>query len=209
MWFFSRVRTWTGSIFQPLEQKWFQWLNLFSIFQFFGWTPCFLDMGLFQKKQTNKKKRPKVEDILFKKNPEIFHVFTLPLEILDKRKLHPWIFYKIMLEKPRPLEIPNYFFWSALKIPILLWLTPGNSIHYFFDATENSTSSATHPQPPVWFFFWISPFQIMSWPKRKIILATVLLIEAISVWDRPVLVLCFLFAFTIYSLGSYITNWQV
>ena len=37
MWFLI-LRTWPGSIFQPFEQKLFQWLNLFSIFQFFSWT---------------------------------------------------------------------------------------------------------------------------------------------------------------------------
>ena len=37
--------TWTGSIFRSFEQKWFQWLNLFSIFQFFGWTPCFVNIS--------------------------------------------------------------------------------------------------------------------------------------------------------------------
>ena len=34
MWFFI-LGTWAGGIFQPFEQKLFQWLNLFSIFQFF------------------------------------------------------------------------------------------------------------------------------------------------------------------------------
>ena len=36
--------------------------------------------------------------IYFSENPpEIFHVFTLPLEVLDKTKLNPWIFHKIVL----------------------------------------------------------------------------------------------------------------
>ena len=37
-------------------------------------------------------------------SPGIFHFFTLPIEIPDKTKLNPWIFYKIVLD---PLEIPR------------------------------------------------------------------------------------------------------
>ena len=57
------------------------------------------------------------------KPPEIFHFFTLPLEIADKKKLSPWIFYKIVLDpleipKPKtqtdPLEFPHYFFLVTL-----------------------------------------------------------------------------------------------
>ena len=36
-----------------------------------------------------------VDIITFRKPPGVFHFFTLPLEILDKTKLHPWIFHKI------------------------------------------------------------------------------------------------------------------
>ena len=37
-----------------------------------------------------------VEDILFLKNPGIFKFVTLPLEILEKAKLHLWIFHKVV-----------------------------------------------------------------------------------------------------------------
>ena len=48
--------------------------------------------GLSQKK-TNRR----VEDILFwKKNPEIFLFFSVPLKIPGKKKLHSWKFGKIM-----------------------------------------------------------------------------------------------------------------
>ena len=50
MWFFF-LGTWTGRIFQPFEQEWFQWLNLISIFQFFGWTPCFMDISDYPQAQ--------------------------------------------------------------------------------------------------------------------------------------------------------------
>ena len=54
---------------------------------------------------------------------EIFNFFTLPLEIVDKTKLSPWIFHKIVLDpleipKPKtqadPLEFPHYFFLVTL-----------------------------------------------------------------------------------------------
>ena len=45
-----------------------------------------------------------VEDILFRKLPGIFHFFTLPLEIPDRTKLHPWKSHKIVLD---PLKIPR------------------------------------------------------------------------------------------------------
>ena len=37
----------------------------------------------------------------FKKTLEFFMFFTLPMEILDKTKFHPWKFHKILLD---PLE---------------------------------------------------------------------------------------------------------
>ena len=51
--------------------------------------------------------------------PEIFHFFTLPLEILDKTELNPWIFHKILLD--------------LLEIPRLKTKTPGNSTLFFLD----------------------------------------------------------------------------
>ena len=50
-------------------------------------------------------------------HPEIFHLFTFPLEIPDKAKLHPWKFHKIMLD---PLKIPR----QKIK-------TPENSTAFF------------------------------------------------------------------------------
>ena len=34
----------------------------------------------------------------FENPPGIFHFFTLPQEIPDKKKLNPWIFHKIVLD---------------------------------------------------------------------------------------------------------------
>ena len=51
--------------------------------------------------------------------PEICHFFTLPLEILDKTELNPWIFHKILLD--------------LLEIPRLKTKTPGNSTLFFLD----------------------------------------------------------------------------
>ena len=61
----------------------------------------------------------RVENIIFwKKTPGIFRFVTLPLEIPDKMKLHPWKLHKIVLhqlEFPRPKAkthgIPHDFFW--------------------------------------------------------------------------------------------------
>ena len=65
-----------------------------DVIQFFGSKiEC---VGLFQKKEIG------VEDILFWIPLEIFHFFTLGIP--DKVKLHPWKFYKIVLD---PLKIPR------------------------------------------------------------------------------------------------------
>ena len=78
----------------------------------------------------------------------VFNFFTLPLEIPDKTKFHPWKLHKIVfntLEITRPLKDPHYFFlvilgnWSPLSH---LLVTP-----------ENSTSSSP---PPPFVFFWNS-----------------------------------------------------
>ena len=57
-------------------------------------------------------------------SPEIFHFFTLLLEIPGKTKINSWIFHKIVLaiqipwkfqgQKQRPVEIPHYFFFVTL-----------------------------------------------------------------------------------------------
>ena len=107
--FFSGLGTGTGSIFQPFEQKWFQWCNLFSIFRFFGWSPYFVDIclviGLFHKKTKMGGGRG------------WGHKFFISL-------LYPRKFHKIMLglsevrrsQKPRPLpwKFHIVFSWSPL-----------------------------------------------------------------------------------------------
>ena len=81
-------------------------------------------MGLFQKKT---KQGREGWGHVFEKNPEIFHFFTLPLEISDKTKLHPWKFHKILLDSQipwkfqaknqDPWEFHIIFSWSPLEIP--------------------------------------------------------------------------------------------
>ena len=105
-----------------------------------GNLPTFI-IGLFQKKiQTE------VEDILFWKPPSPwnFSFFTLPLEILDKTKLNPWIFHKIVLDPSEistkaknkvktPLEILHYFlFLVTLENSILFLIKPWKCQMQFF-----------------------------------------------------------------------------
>ena len=97
-----------------------------------------------------------------KKTPGIFRFVTLPLEIPDKMKLHPWKFHQIVshpLEFPRPKTKTHgnstvFFCWSYLEIPLLFLLTPGVSGFYFFNPPGNSISSARLPPPPPLFVFF-------------------------------------------------------
>ena len=74
--------------------------------------------GLFQKKM----KQGGLKVYFCENSPGIFHFFTLPLEILDKTKLNPWIFFivldplawKFHDQKQRSMEIPHYFFLFTL-----------------------------------------------------------------------------------------------
>ena len=76
-----------------------------------------------------------------KKTPRIFRFVTLPVEIPDKMKLHPWKFYKFLLhplefqvknQEPRPMQIPHIF-WITLQNSTSFLLTPGISTFYFFN----------------------------------------------------------------------------
>ena len=93
----------------------------------------------------------------FENSLEFFIFFTLPLEVLDKTKLHPWKFHKIVLdplEIPRPnhqdsWKFPIIFSWSPLEIPFAISLIPPG-IPYPLPLTPTSR---------VWFFFCNSPFE--------------------------------------------------
>ena len=65
------------------------------------------------------------------KNPEMFGFFTLPLEIVEKAKLHLWIFHKVV--------------WHPLKIPRQKIKTDG--------------IPCTQPPAPCLDFFYNSPMQ--------------------------------------------------
>ena len=76
----------------------------------------------------------------FEKTPEIlFFYFTPVLEILDKIKLNPWIFHKIVLElleiprpKQRSLEIPHYSFLVTLGNSTSFLINPSWKFHKLF-----------------------------------------------------------------------------
>ena len=54
---------------------------------------------------STKIKKEWTKKYFFVKNPGIFRLVTLTLEIPDKSKLHPWKFHKIVLQTV--LEIPT------------------------------------------------------------------------------------------------------
>ena len=60
-----------------------------------------MEMLVFKHIQNRSYFRKKL-DLMFQKNPGIFGFVTLTLEILEKAKLHPWIFHKVAWH---PLEI--------------------------------------------------------------------------------------------------------
>ena len=60
-------------------------------------TDYYLASGYYRKK----KQTGELRTYFFENLPEIFHIFTLFLEIPDKTKLNPWKFQKIVLD---PLE---------------------------------------------------------------------------------------------------------
>ena len=68
-----------------------------------------------------------------------FFYFTPVLEILDKIKLNPWIFHKIVLElleiprpKQRSLEIPHYSFLVTLGNSTSFLINPSWKFHKLF-----------------------------------------------------------------------------
>ena len=106
--------------------------------------PCFLKniysypfhSGLFQKKiQTGG-----LRIHFFENRPGIFHFFTIPLEIPDKRKFNPWIIHKIVLD--------------SLEIPRPKTTTPGNSTLFFLVTLGNSTSFLLNPWKFRMLFLW-------------------------------------------------------
>ena len=114
-------------------------------------------VGLFQIKNRW------AEDILFSK-PHMEYFVFLHLESPDKTKLHPWKFYKIVLDPLKNSKAKNQvlrkfhtnFSWSTFEIPFYFSLTPGNYTCSFFDTPGNSISLL-----PLFFFFfslfWICP----------------------------------------------------
>ena len=118
------------------------------------------NIGLFQKKKTNREGG--VEDMLLL-TPLKYFIFTFPLEIPDKTKLHPWQFHKTVLDS---LKIPRsktktprnstlfflghrwkFHFANSTKL-LLPWKF--HMLFLWYDTPRNSISS---PPPPFLFFF--------------------------------------------------------
>ena len=111
-------------------------------------------VGLFQIKNRW------AEGILFSK-PHMEYFVFLHLESPDKTKLHPWKFYKIVLDPLKNSKAKNQvlrkfhtiFSWSTFEIPFYFSLTPGNYTCSFFDTPGNSISLL-----PLFFFFFFFSF---------------------------------------------------
>ena len=76
---------------------------------------------LFSRKNLNRG----VEDILFWKPPRIFYFLLYPWKFQTKQSSTPGystklceIPWKLQGQKERPLEIPHYFSWPSLEIPL-------------------------------------------------------------------------------------------
>ena len=79
------------------------------------------------------RKKPNMRTYFFENPSGVFHVFTLPLEIPDRTKLHLWKFHKIVLatslgnlktsKSQDPWKFHMIFSWSPLEIPLCFKLT--------------------------------------------------------------------------------------
>ena len=84
-------------------------------------------MGAISRKNPNRGEVLKIH--FFEKTPGIFYFFTLTLEIPEKNKAQPLdipricvrLDHPLEISRPKtktPVEIPHYFFWSPLEIPL-------------------------------------------------------------------------------------------
>ena len=131
---------------------------------------------LFQKKFKQGEDGGGVEDMLFWQNPWRFRFVTLPRDIPDKMKLHPWNFQKLLYTLwkfqglyPRLVEIIHDVFLSTLYIlllgpwnfHILFFQYPWkfhvlNPSLYFFSEIAHSSSYTDNFLSPVYFRFLMS-----------------------------------------------------
>ena len=112
-----------------------------------------------------------------KKTPGIFRFVSLPLEIRNKMKLHPWKFHQILLhllEFPRPKTKIHgnstlFFSWSCLEIPLLFYrvLEFPHSI-FSIRLVIPCPQPLPPPNPPCLFFFWNSPLEIVTASQTEI-----------------------------------------
>ena len=93
----------------------------------------------------------------FWKKLGIFKFVTLPLEILEKEKLHLWTFHRVVW---------HTFFLTTARNSTSFLIDLGISTSFFFNTSRNSMSS-TPPPPPLPLphyldFYWNSPMQTRS-----------------------------------------------
>ena len=95
----------------------------------------------------------------FEKPLEFFISFTLPLEIPDKTKLHPWKFHKIALDH---LEIPRPNHQDPWKFYIIFFGHPCKFLLLFL--WYPFKSHILYPSPhSVWFSSGIAHLKTASW----------------------------------------------
>ena len=141
-----------------------------------------------------------IEDILFWKRPLKFLDLSLyPWKFQTKWRFTPgnstkscYTHWNFQGQKPRPMEIPHYFFLIMPGNSNSFLLTPGVSRFYFFNPPGNSMSST----PSTHCFFFVIALEVVTASQTKT--CKLLIQQSTRFWQRTpkpcfltfVLVLC-------------------
>ena len=100
----------------------------------------------------------------FEKTLKIFRFVTLPLELPDKMKFHPWQFHQTVLH-PRPIEIPRYFLLDHAWKFHFLFTNPLSFCILFLQFSRKF--HVLNPFPCL-FFSWSSPLEVAAVSQTEI-----------------------------------------